>query len=43
MSRHNIGHGLNKVVRKVLAEYDAGLILYESAFHILQQCAKSVH
>lgn len=26
-----------------LQKYDAGLILYESAFHILQQCAKSVH
>ncbi len=43
MSCHNIGHGLNEVVRKVLEEYDAGLIPYESAFHILQQCAKSVY
>lgn len=43
MSCHNIGHGLNEVVRKVLVEYDAGLIPYESAFRILQQCAKSVH
>lgn len=29
ISCHNIGHGLNKVVRKVLEEYDAGLISYE--------------
>ena len=43
MSCHNIGHGLNEVVRKVLVEYDAGLIPYESVFRILQQCAKSVH
>ncbi len=43
MSCHNIGHGLNEVVRKVLVEYDAGLIPYESAFRILQQCTKSVH
>lgn len=43
MSCHNIGHGLNEVVRKVLVEYDARLILYESVFRILQQCAKSVH
>ena len=43
MSCHNIGHGLNEVVRKVLAEYDAGLIPYESVFRILQQYAKSVH
>ena len=26
MSCHNIGHGLNEVVRKVLIEYDAGLL-----------------
>ena len=25
MSCHNIGHGLNEVVRTVLVEYDAGL------------------
>lgn len=43
MSCHNIGHGLNEVVRKVLVEYDAGLIPYESAFRILQQCVKSVN
>ena len=43
MSCHNIGHGLNEVVRKVLVECDAGLIPYEPAFRILQQCAKSVH
>ena len=43
MSCHNIGHGLNEVVRKILVEYDAGLIPYESVFRILQQCAKSVH
>ena len=43
MSCHNIGHGLNEVVRKVLEEFDAGLIPYESAFRILQQCAKSVY
>lgn len=43
MSCHNIGHGLNEVVRKVLVEYDAGLIPYESAFRILQQCVKSVY
>lgn len=43
MSCHDIGHGLNEVTRKVLVEYDAGLIPYESAFRILQQCAKSVH
>ena len=43
MSCHNIGHGLNEVVHKVLVEYDAGLIPYESAFRILQQCAKSVY
>lgn len=41
MSCHNIGHGLNEVVHKVLVEYDAGLIPYESAFRILQQCAKA--
>ena len=34
MSCHNIGHGLNEVVRKVLVEYDAGLIPYESVFRI---------
>ena len=43
MSCHNIGHGLNEVVRKVLVEYDAGLIPYESAFQILKQCTKSVY
>ena len=43
MSCHNIGHGLNEVVRKVLEEYDAGLIPYESVFRILQQCVKSVY
>ena len=43
MSCHNIGHGLNEVVRKVLVEYDAGLIPYESVFRILQQCVKSVY
>lgn len=43
MSCHDIGHGLNEVTRKVLVEYDAGLIPYESAFRILKQCAKSVH
>ena len=43
MSCHNIGHGLNEVVRKVLVEYDAGLIPYESVFRILQKRAKSVH
>lgn len=43
MSCHNIGHGLNEVVRKVFVEYDAGLIPYESAFRILLQCAKSVN
>lgn len=43
MSCHNIGHGLNEVVRKVLEEYDAGLIPYKSTFRILQQCAKSVY
>lgn len=43
MSCHNIGHGLNEVVRKILVEYDAGLIPYEPVFRILQQCAKSVH
>lgn len=43
MSCHNIGQGLNEVVRKILVEYDAGLIPYESVFRILQQCAKSVH
>ena len=43
MSRHNIGHGSNEVVRKVLIEYDAELIPYESAFRILQQCTKSVY
>ena len=37
------GHGLNEVVRKVLAEYDVGLIPYKSAFRILKHCAKSVH
>ena len=42
MSCHNIGHGLNEVVRKVLVKYDAGLIPYESAFRILQQCVESV-
>ena len=26
MSCRNIGHGLNEVVRKVLIEYDTGLI-----------------
>ncbi len=43
MSCHNIGHGLNEVVRKVLVEYGAGLIPYESVFRILQQCVKSVY
>ena len=43
MSCHNIGRGLNEVVRKVLVEYDAGLVPHESAFRILQQCAKSVN
>ena len=43
MSCHNIGSGLNEVVRKVLVEYDAGLVPHESAFRILQQCAKSVN
>ena len=43
MSCHNIGRGLNEVVRKVLVEYDAGLIPYESAIRILHQCARSVH
>ena len=43
MSCHNIGRGLNEVVRKVLVEYDAGLIPYESAFRILQQCVQSVY
>ena len=43
ISCHNIGHGLNEVVRKVLEEYDAGLIPYESAFRVLQQCTKSVY
>ena len=43
MSCHNIGHGLNEVVRKVLVEYDAGRIPYESTFRILQQCVKSVN
>lgn len=43
MSCHDIGHGLNEVARKVLVEYDAGLIPHESAFRILHQCAKSVH
>ena len=43
LSCHNIGRGLNEVVRKVLVEYDAGLIPYESAFRILQQCVKSVY
>lgn len=43
MSCHNIGHGLNEVVRKILIEYDAGLIPYESTFRILQPCAKSVN
>lgn len=42
MSCHNIGHGLNEVVRKVLVEYDAGLTSYESTFRILQQCVESV-
>lgn len=42
MSCHNIGHGLNEVVRKVLVECDAGLIPYESAFRILKQCEESV-
>ena len=43
MSCHNIGHGLNEVVRKILIEYDTGLIPYEPTFRILQQCAKSVN
>lgn len=43
MSCHNIGHGLNEVVRKVLVEYDAGLIPYESTVRILQQCARSAN
>lgn len=43
MSCHSIGHALNEVVRKVLIEYDAGLISYELAFRILQQCANSVY
>jgi len=43
LSCHNIGRGLNEVVRKVLVEYDAGLVPHESAFRILQQCAKSVN
>ena len=34
---------MNEVVRKVLEEYDAGLIPYESVFRILQQCVKSVY
>ena len=42
MSCHNIGHGLNEVVRKVLEEYDAGTISYEPAFRIMKQCTRSV-
>lgn len=43
MSCHNIGHGLNEVVRKVLVEYDAGQISYGPTFRILQQCRESVN
>ena len=43
MSCHNIGQGLNTVVKVVLEEYDKGLIPYESAHKIIKQARNAVN
>ena len=43
MSCHDIGHGLNSVVKVVLSEYENGNISYDSAHKIIKQCRDAVH
>lgn len=43
MSCHDIGRGLNSVVKVIIKEYDNGKFSQETAKKLIKACRKGVH